>query len=152
MNSNLAIAEGRTLIQKYPNAAGNIDIDSSSWTKSLFKHMGYVHRIKTSSKFKVKIPDDARREIEFLFHHEIVTAIKKNNMRGSMIINIGQVPLKYIPTSNFTLAQKGATSVTIDIEGGNDKSFLIVLSLVFFSLFFGFSRLIFICMKLPVNI
>ena len=63
VNSSLAIAAGKALIQKYPNAVGNIDIDSSSWAKSLFKRMGYVRRMKTSSK--VKIPDGARRDHVF---------------------------------------------------------------------------------------
>ena len=69
--------------------------------------MGFVRRMKTSTK--VTIPDGAKREIEFLFHHEIVT----------MIINIDQTPLKYVPTGNFTLAEKGAKSVIM--EGGSDK-------------------------------
>ena len=71
VNSSLAKATAKALIQKYPHTVGNIDIDSSSWAKSLFKRMGFVRRMKTSSK--VTIPDGARREIEFLFHHEIVT-------------------------------------------------------------------------------
>ena len=105
VNSSLAIAAGKALIQKYPNSVGNIDINSSSWTKSLFKRMGYVRRMNTSSK--VKIPDGARCEIEFLFHHEIIPTIKKHNIPGSMIVNIDQTPLTYVPTSNFTLAEKG---------------------------------------------
>ena len=36
-----------------------------------------------------------------------------------MIINIDQTPLKYVPTSNFTLADKEATFVTM--ESGTDK-------------------------------
>ena len=63
VNSSLAIVAGKALIQKYPNAVGNIDSDSSSWTKSLFKRMGYVRRMKTSPK--VKIPDGARRDHVF---------------------------------------------------------------------------------------
>ena len=117
MNSSLAIATGKALIQKYPNAVGNIDIDSSSWIKSLFNRMEYIRRMKTSSEDKV--PGGARREIEFQFHHEIVTMIEKHNIPGSIIINIDQTPLKYVPTSNFTLAEKGATSVTM--EGRSDK-------------------------------
>ena len=73
--------------------------------------------MKTSSK--VTIPDGVRREIEFLFHHEIVTMIEKHDIPHSMIINIDQTPLKYVPTGNFTLAKKGAKSVIM--EGGSDK-------------------------------
>ena len=79
--------------------------------------MGYVRWMKTL--FKVKIPDGVRLEIEFLFHHEIVTTIEKHNIPGSMIINIDQTLLKYVPTSKFTLAEKRTKSVTM--EGGSDK-------------------------------
>ena len=89
--------------------------------------MGYVRRMKTSSK--VKIPDCAKRTTEFLFHHEVVTTIEKRhetvttiekrNIPGSMIINIDQTPLKYVPTSNLTLAEKEATCVTM--ESSSDK-------------------------------
>ena len=79
--------------------------------------MGYVRRMKTSSK--VKIPDGARCEIKFLFRHQIATTIERHNIPGSMVINIDKTPLKYVPTSNFTLAEKGATSVTM--EGESDK-------------------------------
>ena len=79
--------------------------------------MWYVRWMK--ALFKVKIPDGASREIEFLFHHEIVTTIERRNIPGSMIINIDQTFLKYVPTSSFFLSEKGATSVTM--EGGSDK-------------------------------
>ena len=101
----------------YPNLVGNIDVDSSSWAKSLFKRMGFVRRMKTSSK--VSIPDGAWKEIEFLFHHEIVSLIEEHDIPCSMIINIDQTPLKYVPTDNFTLAAKG--SMTVTMEGGLTK-------------------------------
>ena len=117
MNSRLAIAADKAFIQKYTNTVGNIDTSSSSWTSSLFKRMGCVRRMKISPK--VKIPDGARREIELLLHHEIITTIEKHNIPGSMTINIDQTPLKYVPTSNFTLKEKRTTSVTM--KGGSDK-------------------------------
>ena len=79
--------------------------------------MGFVRRMKTS--FKVSIPDGARKEIEFLFHHEIVSLIEEHDIPCSMIINIDQTPLKYVPTGNFTLAAKASTTATM--EGGSYK-------------------------------
>ena len=57
----LANAAAKALMARYPNFVGNIDIDSSSWAKSLFKRMGFVRRMKISSK--VSIPDGARKDI-----------------------------------------------------------------------------------------
>lgn len=117
INTSLAKATANALIRRHPDIVGEIDIDSSSWAKSLFKRMGFVRRVKTSSK--VNIPDSARKELEYLFHYEIATAVETQNIPYSMIINIDQTPLRYVSVGNYTLIDKGAKSVTI--EGNNDK-------------------------------
>ena len=115
----LANAAAKALMARYPNLVGNIDVDSSFWSKSLFKSMGFVRRMKTSSN--VSIPGGARKEIEFLFHQEIVSLIEEHDIPCSMIINIDQTPLKYVSTGNFTLAAKGSTTVTMEEGGGVTK-------------------------------
>ena len=102
ITSTLANAAAKAHMARYPNMIAHIDIDSSSWSKSLFRRMGLVRRMKTPSK--VTIPDGARKEIEFLFQHQIVSAIEEHDIPCSMIINIDQTLLKYVPTGNFTLA------------------------------------------------
>ena len=92
-------------------------MNSSRWVKSLFARMNFVKRKKTSSK--VDIPDKACKEIEFLFLHEIVTKVEKNNIPPELILNIDQTPLKYVPVGNETLTPRGETSVTI--EGSSYK-------------------------------
>ena len=74
-----------TLMSKYPRVVGQIDVDSSRWAKSLFLRMNFVKRQKTSSK--VDIPDGARKEIEFLFLHEIVSIVEKHKITPALIIN-----------------------------------------------------------------
>ena len=64
--------------------------------------MNFVKRRKTSSK--VDIPDKARKEIEFLFLHEIVTKVEKHNIPPELILNIDQTPLKYVSVGNEALA------------------------------------------------
>ena len=100
-----------------PDVVVNIDIYSSSWEISLFKRMSFVRCMKTSSK--VTIPEGPRKKLDYLLHHEIVTMIEKHKIPHSMVINIDQTPLKYVSVGNFTLAQKGSSSVTA--EGVNDK-------------------------------
>ena len=80
---NTSIANARALIQRFPQVVGNIDLESTAWARSLFKRMGFVKRRKTSSK--VEIPDAARKEIEFLFHHEIVTYVEKFKIPPSFL-------------------------------------------------------------------
>ena len=61
INTSIANTTGRALIQRVPQAVGNIDLESTAWACNLFKRMGFVKRRKTSSK--VEIPDTARKEI-----------------------------------------------------------------------------------------
>ena len=112
-STTVANATERALISKYLYVAGDIDVNSFRWAKSLFASMNFV----TSSK--VDIPDKARKEIEFLFLQEIVTKVEKNNIPPELILNIDQTPLKYVLVGNETLAPRGETSVTI--EGSSDK-------------------------------
>eukprot|EP00794_Sanderia_malayensis_P006691 gene6691-7447_t len=116
-SSCVAISTAKALIQKYPDTVGDIDIESSTWAQSLFRRMGFVKRMKTSAK--VDIPDGARKEIEYLFHNEIVTTIEKYNIPPSLIINLDQTPSKYVPVGNTTLAQKNSCNVIV--AGSSDK-------------------------------
>lgn len=79
--------------------------------------MGFVKCRKTSSK--VEIPDGARKEIEYLFFHEIVSYLEEYKIPESLVLNLDQTPLKYVPVSNETMAKRGSTSVTI--EGSSYK-------------------------------
>ena len=49
---------------------------------------------------KVEIPESARKEAELLYIHNIVTIVEKYKIPHSLIMNLEQTPLKYIPTMN----------------------------------------------------
>ena len=121
INTSIANATARALIQRFPQAVGNIGLKSITWARCLFKRMGFVKDWKTSSK--VKIPDAARKEIEFQFHHEIDTYAEKFKIPPSLILNLDQTPLKYAPVSQETMAPRGSTAVTI--ERWNDERMII---------------------------
>jgi len=90
-----AVSAAKALLKKYPNAVGNIDLDSSQWAKSLFLRMGFVKRRFTSAK--VDIPEKARKEIEYQFHHDIVSKVERYNIPNSLIINLDQTPSSIVP-------------------------------------------------------
>ena len=48
-----AASAAKALLKKYPNVVGNIDLDSSSWAKSLFTRMGFVLRKFASAKVDI---------------------------------------------------------------------------------------------------
>ena len=112
VNTVVAIATAKALIARsdLPHLKA-LDLESSSWTKSLFQRMGFVRRAKTTSK--PEIPERAKTEAALILHHQIVDLVEKHHIPQSMVINIDQTPLKYASVSNQTMAQKGSNHVAI---------------------------------------
>ena len=115
----VAIVTAKALIAKsdleYRKA---LDLENSSWTKSLFRRMGFVRRGKTTSK--PEIPERAKNEAALILQHQIVDLVEKYQIASLMLINIDQTPLKYAPVSNQTMAQKRSKHVAI--EGSSYKN------------------------------
>ena len=88
--------------------------------------MGISHRRKTSTK--VDLPESARKEIEYLFLHEIVSKVENDAMPHSLIINFDQTPLKMVQCGNNTLAKKNSKVVTI-VGAGDKKSITVTFSI-----------------------
>ena len=106
-----------------------IDLDSSSWAKSLFKRMGFVKRMWTTGK--VEIPEGAENEAQLVYLHDIVTIAEEHKVPSCLILNLDQTPLKYILVGRQSLTKKGSKSVLI--AGSADKrnitgTFIITLS------------------------
>ena len=55
---------------------------------------------------KVEIPEGARKEAELLYLHNIVTIVAKYEIPHSLIMNLVQTTLKYIPAMNHTMENK----------------------------------------------
>ena len=104
-------------MKKYPNVAGNIDLNSSSCAKSFFTRMGFVLRKFTSAK--VDIPDKARKEIEYQYHYEIISKVECFKIPKILVINLDQTPSPMVPARKHTMALKGSKNVTI--AGATDK-------------------------------
>ena len=63
--------------------------------------------------------EGAKQEAELLFLHNIVTLIEEHNNPESLVMNLDQTLLKYVPVSHNTMAKKGVKSVSI--AGSGDK-------------------------------
>ena len=68
---------------------------------------------------KIEIPDGAKKEAQLLYLHDIVSPVDDHNFPDSLILNLDQTKLKYIPSANHTLAKKGSKSM--GITGSGDK-------------------------------
>ena len=91
VNSTIAIAAAKGLVQSISNPDLKRIKITTSWAQNLFRRMRIVRRMATTAK--IPIPDKARKEIELVFMHKIVQKVEKHNM----IINADQTPLKYVP-------------------------------------------------------
>ena len=118
VNSLITVSIAKVLITQNPQLnLGHLDLDSSSWEKSLFKRMGFTRMMKTTCK--VEIEEGAKQEAELLFLHNIVTLIEEHNIPESLVMNLDQTPLKHVPVLHNTMAKKGVKSVSI--TGSGDK-------------------------------
>ena len=117
VNRAIANATAQALSTRCPNLVGEIDVSSSSWAQSFFRRMDFKKRRKTSAAMDVL--DSARKEIEYVFFHDIVDTVEKYKIPLSLILNLDQTPLKCVLIGNETMALNGSKSVTI--EGGSDK-------------------------------
>ena len=124
------IATAGTLIKRH--AELNLDqmnIEDSSWSKSLFKRMGFKRRLATTGK--VSISPELHQEIQEAYLYSLVKKIEENDIPASLVLNLDQTPSKFVPDCNKTLAKK--ESKTVSIAGSADKrmitaTFVITLS------------------------
>ena len=69
VNSTIAIAAAKGLIQSSSDPDLKRMKINTSWAQSLFRRMGFVRMATTA---KIQTPDKARKEIELAFMHKIV--------------------------------------------------------------------------------
>ena len=100
------------LVLRYPEFnLTHIDLEGSSWAKSLFKRMGFVRRMATTGK--VEVSEEVRKELETTYLRSIISIMENNKIPKPMVINLDQTPSKYVPCCNKTLATKGIKSVSV---------------------------------------
>ena len=71
--------------------------------------MGFVKRACATAQ--PEIPEGARKEVEFIFHHEITSLVERYSIPPTLVINIDQTPLQYAPVSNRTMATENSKHV-----------------------------------------
>ena len=118
ISKGVAVATAQALIKRHPELnLYHINIEESSWSKSLFKRMGFRRRLATTGK--VSISEELKKEIEESYLYFIVKKIEENQIPHTLVINLDQTPSKFVPGCNKTLAEKG--SKTVSIAGSTDK-------------------------------
>ena len=112
VNKVVAIATARALISRSDDQClKSIDLENTSWARSLFNRMGFVKRSATTSK--PEIPELAVKEAKLTYQHQISKIIEDHSIPLSMVMNFDQTPLKYVPVASRTLCEKGTKHVSI---------------------------------------
>ena len=73
--------------------------------------MSLVKRMPTTEK--VEIPEGVKEEVKFVYLHDIVAIAEEHNVPSSLILNLDEKFLKYIPVGRQSLAKKGSKLVSI---------------------------------------
>lgn len=96
----------QALLIRYPNFVGEINVRFSLWAQSLFRRMCFKKRWNTLPV--ADIPDSARKEIEYLFLHDILDTTERYKIPLSLTLNLDQTPFKHAPVGNEMMASSGA--------------------------------------------
>ena len=116
VNTNIAIATALGFLRSSNDESINDLVPTVSWAQSLFCRMRFVRRFATTGKNE--IPDGIKKEAELLFIHDIVHHIERNKISESMVLNIDQTPLKYVPCGKTIMAEKSSSEVPINGVSG----------------------------------
>ena len=104
ISRSMASATAKAQLVRYLDMVGMIDVENSSWAKSLFQRMGYSRRKATTAK--LELPPRTRKEVELVFYHQIIEKVEKHKIPESITLNFDQTPSKYVPVSTTTLAKR----------------------------------------------
>ena len=109
ISRSMASAAAKALLVRYPDMVGMIDVENSSWAKSLFQRMSYSRRKATTAKLEL-LPR-ACKEVELVFYHQIVEKVEKHNIPESLTVTFDQTPSEHMLVSTTTLAKRNSKQV-----------------------------------------
>ena len=89
----------------------NLDLENSSWAKSIFKGIDFVKKAATT--VRPDIAEGTHKKGKILFLHQIVDLVKEKNIPPSVTMNFDLTPLKYASVTIHTLTEKGSKHVGI---------------------------------------
>ena len=126
VNRAIVIAAARGIVEhNNPSLlcehGGTIQL-GKKWADSLMTRMNYAKRKATKAARKVPVDFS---EIKLAFLKRIVDCVKDHNIPSELIINWDQTGAKYVPTSEWTLAEEGSKQV--NVIGKEDKREMTVL-------------------------
>ena len=128
VNAPIVIAGARGLVQNIDRTMlteyGGPASLTRGWANSILKQMNFTRAGTTQAKIVPKHFEE--QQVKFL--QEIVDIVTMENIPPQLIINWDQTGLYLVPSSNWTMAQKGKKRIRI--RGLNDKRMYFVEALL----------------------
>ena len=84
---------------------------SNDESLSLFRRTDYARRFATTGK--VEVAQCVKRGSVLLYIHDIVHFNETHKIPNSMVLNLDQTPVKYVPCGIATLAKQNTSSVPV---------------------------------------
>ena len=112
VNTVKAVATAKALITRSSDEYLKlIDLESTTWIKSLFRLMGFCKCAATTSK--PEIPELVKREAKLLLQHQVANLVEKYAILHLMIMIFDETLSKFAPVSSRTLDNRGTSHVAI---------------------------------------
>ena len=120
INTAIVIDTGQDIVKDYNSNllsenGGHLSL-AKDWAKNLLKRMNYVKR-RSSSIAKVSLDNFDQLKSQFIF--DIQSIVEMEEILSNMVINWDQTAIKYVPVSNWTMADEG--SQRVEVIAANDK-------------------------------
>lgn len=109
----ILLASDRSMLAEF---GGHVEL-KRHWAYSLLKRMGFVRRKATTAKSKQSIAEFAELKRSFLA--DVVATVTMESIPDELILNWDQTGLNIVPSSAWTMEQRGAKRV--EVVGVKDK-------------------------------
>ena len=131
INSTVVRATALALLESDSSHPLSIEVKDlkRSWVQSVYKRMGLVRRMATTSR--PPVPKGVYNESRLQYLRDIERAIKTYSIPPELVLNSDQIPSSYVSVGRSTMGSRGAKSVAI--KGFTDKrnitlNFVVTLS------------------------
>lgn len=130
VNAKIAIAAAKGIVKArkkdlLDENGGHVTL-GRGWAKSLFKRMNFVRRKKTTAA-KPKMIGEVKDQLQRDYLRNIYTVQQSVEAPPELLINVDQTPIKMVPVSDYTMNEKGGSTVSV-IAGDDKKMFTAVFS------------------------
>ena len=131
VNTAIVIATGQGIVKDYDSNllsenGGHLTL-TKDWAKYLLKKLSFVKR-RSSSAAKVSVNNLNQLKSQFIF--DIQSIVEMEEIPSDIIINWDQTAIKYVPVSNWMMANEGSQRVEV-VAANNKRQITAVFGIIY---------------------